>query len=294
MRILGIDTATSAASVALVENGAIIADQRYLQIACDQRWKFNQPKVGHAEIILPLIETVLAAARCSFPNLDGIAISNGPGSFTGLRIGLSTVKGLAYGWQCPVTGVSTLWANAARVTDFVGVVCSLFDARKKEVYVSFFRRNADVLVRLTEDAIAPVSAVIDQARNLGGGAEQLPCVLARAVGNAAQDALVIEERIVIHFGNRAHGDSGERHRAPGARRAQRVENQASGGRKDNGGIQFFGRRLFRAACPGSAELTRELAMIFCARGSSGLRRYSFNSILEWSTHILQASFETWS
>lgn len=200
MRILGIDTATSAASVALVENGAIIADQRYLQIACDQRSKFNQPKVGHAEIILPLIKTVLAAARCSFPNLDGIAIANGPGSFTGLRIGLSTVKGLAYGWQCPVTGVSTLWANAARVTDFVGVICSLFDARKKEVYVSFFRRNADVLVRLTEDAIAPVSAVIDQARNLGGGT---PCLF---IGDGAK---IYESALGAAFGNEVRCCAGD-------------------------------------------------------------------------------------
>ncbi len=180
MRILGIDTATSTASVALVENGAIIADEHYLQTSYDPRSKLNQPKAGHAEIILPLIESVLAAARCSLPRLDGLAISIGPGSFTGLRIGLSTVKGLAYGWQRPVTGVSTLWANAARVTDFVGVVCSLLDARKKEVYVSFFRRTADALTRLTEDALAPVSAVNDQARNLAGGA---PCLF---IGDGAK------------------------------------------------------------------------------------------------------------
>ena len=195
MRILGIDTATSSASVALVEDGAIIADERYLQTACDPGSKFNRPKSGHAEIILPLIESLLAAARCSFPNLDGIAISIGPGSFTGLRIGLSTVKGLAYGWQCPVAGVSTLWANAARVTDFVGVVCSLFDARKKEVYVSFFHRTADALTRLSDDTIAPVSAVIDQARNLAGdapclfigdGAKVYENVLGASLGNAVR------------------------------------------------------------------------------------------------------------
>jgi tRNA threonylcarbamoyladenosine biosynthesis protein TsaB len=200
MRILGIDTATFAASVALVENGAIIADECYLQPACDPQSKFNQPKVGHAEIILPLIESVLAAARCSLPNLDGIAISNGPGSFTGLRIGLSTVKGLAYGWQCPVTGVSTLWANAARVTDFVGVVCSLFDARKKQVYASFFRRTADVLIRLTEDTIAPVSVVIDQARNLGGGT---PCLF---IGDGAK---VYENMLSAAFGNEVRRCAGD-------------------------------------------------------------------------------------
>jgi tRNA threonylcarbamoyladenosine biosynthesis protein TsaB len=166
MRTLGIDTATSTASVALVENGTIVADEP--RTFCSPESKISRPKAGHTEIILPLIESVLAAAHCSFANIDAIAVSIGPGSFTGLRIGLSTVKGLAYRWQHPVAGVSTLWANAARVTDFIGVVCSLFDARKKEVYVAFFRRSADALTRLTEDRLAPLSAVLDQARALAG------------------------------------------------------------------------------------------------------------------------------
>jgi tRNA threonylcarbamoyladenosine biosynthesis protein TsaB len=200
MRILGIDTATSTASVALVENGAIIADERYLQNLWGPRSKLNQPKAGHAEIILPLIESVLTAARCSLPDLDGIAISIGPGSFTGLRIGLSTVKGLAYGWQRPVAGVSTLWANAARVTNFVGVVCSLLDARKKEVYVSFFRRTADALTRLTEDTLAPVSAVIDQARNLASDA---PCLF---IGEGAK---VYENVLSASFGNEVRCCAGD-------------------------------------------------------------------------------------
>lgn len=202
MRILGIDTATSTASVALVENGTIIADERYLENSCSSRSKFTQPKVGHSEIILPLIESVFVAARCSLANVDGIAVSIGPGSFTGLRIGLSTVKGLAYGSQCPVAGVSTLWANAARVTDFTGVVCSLFDARKKEVYVSFFRRAADALTRLTEDAVAPVSTVIEQARNLAGGA---PCLF---IGDGAG---VYRDVLGASFGNKGRCCAGERY-----------------------------------------------------------------------------------
>jgi tRNA threonylcarbamoyladenosine biosynthesis protein TsaB len=158
MRILGIDTATSTASVALVENGAIIADEMHLQ-----------PKAGHAEIILTLVEAVCAKARASLSDIDGIAVSIGPGSFTGLRIGLSTVKGLAYGGRVPVVGVSTLLANAARVSAFDGLICSMLDARKKEVYASFFRRTSGSLTRLTEDAIAPIYAIIDQARNLAAG-----------------------------------------------------------------------------------------------------------------------------
>jgi tRNA threonylcarbamoyladenosine biosynthesis protein TsaB len=162
MRILGIDTATSAASVALLENGAIIADEIHLQ-----------PKAGHAEIILTLVEVVFAKARASLADIDGIAVSIGPGSFTGLRIGLSTVKGLAYGGRVPVVGVSTLLANAARVSAFDGVICSMLDARKKEVYASFFRRTSDSLTRLTEDALAPIHAIIDQAQTLAAGGATL-------------------------------------------------------------------------------------------------------------------------
>jgi tRNA threonylcarbamoyladenosine biosynthesis protein TsaB len=110
---------------------------------------------------LPLIEAVLSAASASLQNLSGLAVSIGPGSFTGLRIGVSTVKGLAYGLGIPVVGVSTLLANAARVNDFDGLICSLLDARKGEVYAALFRRNGTALTRLTEDqaeGIADVTA----------------------------------------------------------------------------------------------------------------------------------------
>jgi tRNA threonylcarbamoyladenosine biosynthesis protein TsaB len=156
MRILGIDTATSNASAAVLENEAIIADEVRVQ-----------PKVGHAEIILPLVQSVFAKARIALSDLDGIAVSIGPGSFTGLRVGLSTVKGLVYGAQrLPVAGISTLLAQAARTAPLDGLICSMLDARKKEVYASFFRRTSGSLTRLTEDIIEPIEAVVEQARNL--------------------------------------------------------------------------------------------------------------------------------
>jgi tRNA threonylcarbamoyladenosine biosynthesis protein TsaB len=184
MRILGIDTATSNASTALLEDGAVIADEIRLQ-----------PKVGHAEIILPLVQSVFAKARASLSDLDGIAVSIGPGSFTGLRIGLSTVKGLAYGGRLPVVGISTLLANATRVAAFDGLICSMLDARKKEVYASFFRRTSGSLTRLTEDTIAPIHAVIDQARDLAGGGSTLFIGEgAKVYGNALVSSLGAEVR----------------------------------------------------------------------------------------------------
>jgi tRNA threonylcarbamoyladenosine biosynthesis protein TsaB len=115
----------------------------------------------------------------SLQNITGFALSIGPGSFTGLRIGLSTVKGLAYGWQIPVVGVSTLFAHAARVTDYEGLICALLDARKNEVYAAVFRKTADIVNRVTEDVVASAANVVEMVRGLQRGS---PCLF---VGDGA-------------------------------------------------------------------------------------------------------------
>src|SRR4051812_24827106 len=109
MRVLGINTATAVASVALLDQGELIAEQVYPEAECAPRqgWHANR---NHAEIIIPLIESVLLQAHVGLSDLDGIAVSIGPGSFTGVRIGLSIVKGLVYGCDLPVVGISTLHA----------------------------------------------------------------------------------------------------------------------------------------------------------------------------------------
>jgi tRNA threonylcarbamoyladenosine biosynthesis protein TsaB len=156
VRILGIDTATGSASAALVQDGEILADEVR-----------PQPKAGHAEVILSLVQSVFVKTDTRFSDLDGIAVSIGPGSFTGLRVGLSTAKGLVYGRQSlPVAGISTLLANASRIAACDLLICSMLDARRKEVYASFFRRTSDRLARLTEDTLAPLDSIIDQARSL--------------------------------------------------------------------------------------------------------------------------------
>ena len=129
MRILGVDTATSTASVALIEDGRLVAEEVHSSRGSANQSQTVNSRVNHAEIILPLIEAALRKAAASLRDLSGLAVSIGPGSFTGLRIGLSTVKGLAYGLDIPVVGISTLLANAARVNDFDGLICSFLDAR---------------------------------------------------------------------------------------------------------------------------------------------------------------------
>jgi tRNA threonylcarbamoyladenosine biosynthesis protein TsaB len=192
MRILGVDTATSTASVAVTDNGQIIAEEISSRSASANGGDGHHFSGNHAEILLPLIQSVLQSAGISVAELSCLAVSIGPGSFTGLRIGLSTVKGLAYGWGIPVVGVSTLLANAARVTDFDGLICSFLDARKKQVYAAVFHRRGDECERLTEDSILTPPEAIDRARKLQNGA---PCLFI-GDGTVAYEKLLLES-----FGN---------------------------------------------------------------------------------------------
>ncbi len=127
MKVLGIDTSTSCGSVGLMDDEEVISDY-LLNIS-----------VTHSERLLGAIEFILREARCPIGNVDGWAISIGPGSFTGLRIGVSTVKGLAFATGKPVAGVSTLDVLASQVTPTSHLICPILDARKKEVYTAFYR-----------------------------------------------------------------------------------------------------------------------------------------------------------
>jgi tRNA threonylcarbamoyladenosine biosynthesis protein TsaB len=170
MRIIGIDTATTAASVALVDNGIVIAEKSHPSPGPAGNGERYDSKSNHAETILPLLESLLQSTGMSLQDVSGIALSIGPGSFTGLRIGLSTVKGLAYGSRLPVVGVSTLLAQAARVTHYDGVICTLLDARKNEVYVALFEKTGDAVHRLSEDRVASTATLLDIVRPLAQGA----------------------------------------------------------------------------------------------------------------------------
>jgi tRNA threonylcarbamoyladenosine biosynthesis protein TsaB len=127
MKVLGIDTSTSCGSVGLIDDGDVIMD--YLL----------NVSVTHSERLLGAIEFVLKKTQCDIENIDGWAISLGPGSFTGLRIGVSTLKGLAFATGKPVAGVSTLDVLASQITTTPYLICPILDARKQEVYAAFYR-----------------------------------------------------------------------------------------------------------------------------------------------------------
>jgi tRNA threonylcarbamoyladenosine biosynthesis protein TsaB len=164
MRILGIDTSTSCGTVGLVDDQRVIADTL-----------LNLP-VTHSERLLAAIGGVLDQSCCSLTDLHGIAISLGPGSFTGLRIGTSVVKGLAWAVGLPVVGVSTLDTLAAQVAPTPYVICPILDARKAEIYTALYRYEGGARVkRLTPYGAMRPEELVPQIREktifIGNGTE---------------------------------------------------------------------------------------------------------------------------
>ena len=126
-RILSIETSTSICSVAIHEQGELLA------LA-----EIKEPG-AHAEKLLLLVDEVFEKAGLSFADLDAVAVSQGPGSYTGLRIGVSTAKGIAYALKIPLIGINTLQAMAASQSVAPGdYVVAVLDARRKEVYTQTF------------------------------------------------------------------------------------------------------------------------------------------------------------
>ena len=139
MLTLGIDTSATTASVALVQDGQLISD-------------FSLTGgLTHSEHLVGMIESALGYAGYLPKDIDLYAVSNGPGSFTGIRIGVSTVKGMAFAQDTPCVGISTLEALAYRLRLFNGILCPVMDARRNEFYNALFSCKDQVITRLTPE-----------------------------------------------------------------------------------------------------------------------------------------------
>lgn len=162
MKILAMDTATRSCSAAVIGENGLLAE-RTLNLG-----------VTHTTRVMPLIDSLLNDCELSIHNLDGLAVTIGPGSFTGLRIGLSTVKGLALAASIPVAGVSCLDALAYQFFFASVSLCTMIDARKGEVYMAEYRPvDGELRQSGTARAVAPEAA----ARGISA-----PCLF---VGNGA-------------------------------------------------------------------------------------------------------------
>jgi tRNA threonylcarbamoyladenosine biosynthesis protein TsaB len=150
--ILALETATDVCGVALLDDDAVVAEAH-----------LHRPRV-HSARLTPLVEDVLAHAERAPDALDAVAVSMGPGSYTGLRIGVSTAKGWARAADAALVGVPTLGAYAAQLRPVArpgDVICALLDARRDEVYAGALRRTDDGLAPHAETTALPVEALPD-------------------------------------------------------------------------------------------------------------------------------------
>ena len=154
MLILAFESSAKAASVALVRDGALIS--QYSQCTA----------LTHSRTLLPMAEDMLKNAELSMADVDMIAVAHGPGSFTGIRIGVSTVKGLAWAADKPCVGVSTLEAMAWQGLSAGGYICPVMDARRSQVYNAIFKIENGRSVRVTEDRPIALSELADEVRTL--------------------------------------------------------------------------------------------------------------------------------
>lgn len=175
MRLLALETATRTASVAVVE-GTGLADARVLA-------EREREVATHSDVLLALIDDVLREAGAALAELGGVAVGAGPGSFTGLRIGLATAKGLCFAAGKPLYAVSTLAALALQAGAHGDVaVVPVLDAKKGEVYAGAYRvANDRAPVALADERALPPEALADyvaaldrRAAVLGTGVEAYP------------------------------------------------------------------------------------------------------------------------
>jgi tRNA threonylcarbamoyladenosine biosynthesis protein TsaB len=175
--LLQIETATTACSVALVQKGEVLAVK-----------ELNQRNI-HAEVVTIFIEDLFASAQQTYANLDAIAVSSGPGSYTGLRIGVSTAKGLCFGLDKPLIAVETLQAMAdgmaASIKDEELLLCPMIDARRMEVYTALFDAEGNRITSTSAEIIdeSSYAKLLDEHKILffGDGAAKCREVLGKHI-----------------------------------------------------------------------------------------------------------------
>ena len=139
MLILAFETSAKAASVALLEDGKLLGES------------YQNTGLTHSQTIMVMAEDLLKQCGKTVADLSGIGVANGPGSFTGIRIGVAAAKGFAWGAELPCVGVSTLAAMAVGLGIWQGYVCPVMDARRSQVYNALFHVDCGKYTRIRED-----------------------------------------------------------------------------------------------------------------------------------------------
>lgn len=153
MKILALETSAKAVSAAVSENGRILASG------------YQDTGLTHSRTLMPIVEHILKNTDLKLSDMDAIAVAVGPGSFTGIRIGVSAAKGLAFSVDKPAVGVSTLAAMARNVAFSDGLIVCAMDARRSQVYNANFSAENGVLTRLTPDRAVSLDELAEEIRN---------------------------------------------------------------------------------------------------------------------------------
>jgi tRNA threonylcarbamoyladenosine biosynthesis protein TsaB len=187
MKILAIDTSTMSCSTAIIDRGAVRAELTTIN------------KQTHSKHLMTMIDTVCTMSGIKMAEMDGFAVTIGPGSFTGLRIGISTIKGLAWSLAKPVVGISSLAALAWQCAPVPYLICPLLDARKHEVYAGRYRYSAGKLIKDGDELVSAPLAVIDDIREpcvfLGSGA----ALYRKEISNKLGELSIFAERRKDHI-----------------------------------------------------------------------------------------------
>ena len=154
MLILAFETSAKAASVALLEDGTLLGES------------YQNTGLTHSQTLMVMAEDLLKQCGKSVSDLTGIGVANGPGSFTGIRIGVAAAKGFAWGAELPCCGVSTLAAMAASLGIWQGYVCPVMDARRSQVYNALFHVDCGKYTRIREDRAISLQELGEDVKNL--------------------------------------------------------------------------------------------------------------------------------
>lgn len=155
MKILALDSSGIVASVAIVEDNTLLAE-----------YTVNYKKT-HSQTLLPMLDEVAKMTELDLSTIDAIAVAAGPGSFTGLRIGSATAKGLALALKKPLVAVPTVEALAYNLYDTNGLICPIMDARRNQVYTGIYRFENHKLVTLEDQMAVSITDLLDKLNERG-------------------------------------------------------------------------------------------------------------------------------
>ena len=154
MLILAFETSAKACSVALMKDGILLGEA------------YQNSGLTHSQTLLPMAQTLMQQCNITAQEITAVAVAAGPGSFTGIRIGVAAAKGFAWGSQLPCCGVSTLEAMALHLGIYQGYVLSVMDARRQQVYTALFHAERGKLSRVTPDRAISIEDLAQEIKNL--------------------------------------------------------------------------------------------------------------------------------